>query len=398
MTTMDKVFWNKEEILRTFLLHGSVVRCNNIESLIQFALNDPIITQWFNHQPPDRYWERFQYLPEYVREHSSATEISSRRDALRLLFAHEVSMDNEFRVSRLDHLMGEVQSLEAAVERAYSLSVGWYSRVGLELSCEFPVRVVDDYPHPYERLTGAAMVPDVTDMMRYGIPRGIYFRRDRMSVIPSSLTVAHELVHAFISERDEGLLARGLEEGMSDFFSFVLVGGDLFDERVLDNLFISKRLKYSGHKQKFQLYMDYFRQSTWLYGQFGLSCFLDLLRKGRPRIKEVEVLLASGRLDELKLPRSEPNSHLKARAERLALLYPEHEVVSPEAFYLVLRSQLRDMPLQSALHTKALDELQQSIFGVFLNAQGAIEYDDFPTLMANPSFRYCADPGSIDAN
>jgi hypothetical protein len=395
--TMQSINWPGEDILRTFLLHGSTARCNNTEELIKFAFGDPLISEWFKVHRGVLSLEKLSDLPRFILDRSAISEVCSRRDALRLLLAHEIETDIDYRVSLVLTLMEEIPSLESAVDRAYGRSIRWYESVGLKLSGSFPVKVVEEYPHPYDSMTGAAMVPDETDAKRYGISPGIYFRKDKMCLVPSSLTVAHELVHAFVATTDEGLLSRGLEEGLGEFFAFVLVAPELFSVEVAENLFISKRLKYTGHKQRFQTYMDYFRVATWLYGEFGLNGLIDLLHKGRRTIKNVEMDLVSGRLPKAQLSRSAPNSKLLQRAERLALLFPEHEVVSPEAFYLVLRSQRGGTPLQSALHTSALTELQDRVFGVFMNSDGVVEFDDFPTLFATPSFRYSADVDSIDS-
>lgn len=241
---MQASAWTQEDILRTFLFHGELARCNNIESLVQFAFADPVISEWFKIQRGRDSLAQLENLPRYIQDHSSLSEICSRRDALRLLLAHELSTDTASRLASVSRLVDEIPSVEAAVDRAYTRSVSWYQGVGLHLPNAFPVRIVEEYPHPYDNMTGAAMVPDETDAKRYGISPGIYFRRDKMCVIPSSLTVAHELVHAFIAKSDEGLLSRGLEEGIGELFAFVLVAPELFDERVADSLFISKRLKY----------------------------------------------------------------------------------------------------------------------------------------------------------
>lgn len=269
-----------------------------------------------------------------------------------------------------------------------------FSNLGFDLN-DVKLFIVDEYPKPYDKLSGAALSPDKSDSAKYGIEPGLYFRKSRLAPIQSSLTLAHELTHQLIGRTAPELLARGLEEGLCDFYGLCLVGSRKWGNNTVRNFFVHRRLKFSKHVQRFKLYMDYFRQATYLYNTFGTEGLIALIKGGRRRIKEVERMCINMELDQIDLPKGGWDEAFYAFVNHIALCFPENEVVSPLAFYLAQEIRegddfshlIKRCGAQEMEGVAALKELQNRIYGIFYD-DDRIEYSDMSTILKESSFRY----------
>ncbi len=278
-------------------------------------------------------------------------------------------------------------SVEGYLEKFYAQILDAYADVGLYLTDKPALKIVESYPDPYSHFNSMALAPDTTDQKKYGIENAFFFRRERLSPFPSPIVLAHEIVHRFVS--DDGLLARGLEEGIAEFMAYFIAGPRIFPDVVIDNFFISRRVSPEKPSKISTLYTAYLRQAVWLYQQVGIDGLVEIINRGRSFIKATEVAVSKGTLEELSLPRSKPDIACLNRAQNLAYLFPEGEVVSAQAFQYVL-SRYEKMHVDSSAEEllPILREIETSVYGVVVSESGQVEFNDFRTLAKNRSFRY----------
>lgn len=384
--------WTLPEVLRTLFIFSGA-RCNNVDSLVDSTLGS------LENPGSVAGTSEPQAILRYLADQGAnilagaAGPLATRRDVQLILIAVELQRGIQTFGHSLASFMSEVQTTEAFLQDSLEWGVARFRELGLVLPASAKLFIVDNYPEPFARMTGAAMVPDRTDCSRYGIDPGIYFRREKLSPLPSAITLFHELTHLVVSQNDDSLLARGLEEGIAEFLAFNVLAPERLNPQAVQSLFISKRLRFSGHAQRLRLYMDYFRQANWLYSTYGMSGLLELVRSGRRAIKKAEIALSNGKIDHLNLPRSAPSQSVANRGSVLASLFPENEVVVPEAFYYVLRYHNPALPaLSHDLEASALSHIEKDIFGALLGPDGSIEFEDFDSLARSRAFRYLLDP------
>jgi hypothetical protein len=268
-------------------------------------------------------------------------------------------------------------SAEAYLGKATQVHLATFAEAGLELADPPKALLVDQYPRPYDKLTGSALAPDRTDRERYGFENAIYLRKAKYSPVAASLILAHEFTHSFIA--DDGELARGLEEGIADFFAYCVIAPRVLSPNILANHFSTRRISYQRTKQRFHLYADYMRRTHWLWQVRGFSFLRDLLNAGRREIKRVE-----NALNDVAAFRAAATDGRGARdmveeniADELALLAMENEVYSPLALFYCMRSVQPDLaPMAPKLSAKIRDELQTRTFAMVTGDDGTVEFED----------------------
>lgn len=285
---------------------------------------------------------------------------------------------------------------ESTLSYYHNLFLEIYAQIGIHLR-EVPYYVVDQYPKPYSHLGGAALCPDKSDEIKYGIIPGVYFRRDKLVPIQSTLTLAHELIHFAIGRKDYNLLARGLEEGLCEFLGITYCGLKTFGPAPPQNYMIYRRLKYTAHNQRFKLYMDYFRVATLLYFTRGINGLTSLVNQGRAAVKNIEVSLANGEFNQIDFSpsRIEVIDDVSKLALYISLAFPEHEVVSPLSYWIAQRiadmntieEVISQLNLDVEAGRDAINHLESRIFALLLDSN-KIEYSDVPTLLRSRTFRY----------
>ena len=268
--------------------------------------------------------------------------------------------------------------------------------MGIETPSDIQFYIVENYPKPYSHLKGTALSPDESDEIKYNIKKGIYFRKDKLLPVQSSLTLAHEMVHCVIGEKGSHLLARGIEEGICEFIGSFYCGYRLFKSDVILNQFIYKRLKYNHNSQKFKLYMSYFRSAYLLYTKLGLNGLVHLINSGREEIKKAEVLIANNELYKLNIPiKPIYDDNFTTLASYIALGFPEEEVIGPLSYWLSqnllnikdAKQVIIDLNIDLENGKEALEELESRLFAILLDNY-KIEYSDVETLLLSKSYRY----------
>ena len=167
---------------------------------------------------------------------------------------------------------------------------------------DFDLRIVDEFPAPFDQFGWSAFAPDREDEERYGIDPGVYFRRDRLRPFYSEALYAHEVIHTVPGRVDPTIYAMGLEEGLAEILGTCFAAAAVLPSQVLRNILVYGRHGVQRPKL-WSLYRDHTRQAFLLYREFGLDGLVALLAGGRERIHDAERAILCGTHQSLDLPR-----------------------------------------------------------------------------------------------
>lgn len=331
---------------------------------------------------------------EYSNEHelldaigSMPKKITDNTTALKFLLYQDVQNG----LARQEFLNGANEFSEDVIAELYERIILEFNKIGLSLETYPEISLVDNYPHPYQNVKGVALAPDETDRARYGIPYAILIRKGSVDPTILPILIAHELVHFFV--KDEGLLARGLEEGFADFLAFFLVGPKIIPERALRNYFLSKRITPKSGAPRFRTYLDYIRVALGIYTFRGLAGIIDPIKSGRRAIKELEIAA----LDKqgFAMIGSEAKLADDVHEETLNLAWsminnhPIYEIVDPVSFCFIcsqFSNEFREAFCADAL--SAQTRIEEKVFGCVVSDEGQIEFEDFETLYRSGVLRF----------
>lgn len=260
-----------------------------------------------------------------------------------------------------------------------------------------PLFIVDHFPKPYDffdRNGTSGTQFDDSDNKAFGLEQGIYLKRQRLNPFTSSLLMAHELIHAVIGLRDSNFLARGLEEGFTQFFGEFYLGGQIFGYQTALNYEINRRLSYPVENQQWEQYTDWLRQGCIFYQKFGIDGMIELMKQGRGLMKKADESMLQGRLNELKLPKGKWIKELDSAAETI-LSFNRNLVYSPLAVYLAQNIKLGEsvdrlflrLDIKAPEGQKALKELNERIFSILIN-KNKIAIDDTKLYLQANNLRY----------
>lgn len=213
----------------------------------------------------------------------------------------------------------------------------YYTSALKALGAEFDepqIRTVEEFPAPFNRFQWAAFCPDAEDEKRYGIARGIYFRRSALRPYYTQALLAHEMIHCIPGKRDPNILAMGLEEGIADLLGSLHLVSLRYGKHIARNLYIYARHAHPMN-QIWKLYLDHARQAAIIYKKFGLTGLVFLLNSGRRVIHEVEGKLRIGHFSEIHLPTGDWNPILDEIVDEALLGYPSNYVIPPLGYHLL---------------------------------------------------------------
>ncbi len=277
--------------------------------------------------PPGAISARITDLVDELRPEGA---ITTETDATRKLYAEElariaaVEFPDEGGVFPAERMLAEHST--PIKERLAS--------VGLHVA-EAPVRVVDEFPAPFHRFAWSAFAPDREDEERYGVPRGMYFRRDKLRPLYSEALLAHELIHVVTGRVDPEVYAMGLEEGIAEIVGTCYAGLAVLPAEVIQRIMIHGRHGVARPKL-WSEYLDHTRQALLLLREFGLAGLAELVRRGRAEIKRAEAAVVAGAHERLDLPRGDFHEATIELVESVCLAYLPSLVFSPLE-YLLLR-------------------------------------------------------------
>lgn len=361
---------NRTILARKFLYYSDLA-CLSVNDCTQFILDNYI----YNTEE-----ELISSLKKY-----EGSDIKTELDAMKYMMcesASKLTCDNRFYVHENIDLKN--------VSSIYEAIVNEYKKLGLLLDTYPTINLCDEFPFPYEKVNGVAIAPDLTDRVRYDIPFAIFIRRDLVDPTILPVIIAHELIHYFVS--DEGLLARGLEEGLADFFAFFVIGPKVMPKFVVQKYFITKRLNPKYVSPRFRTYLDYIRYCLYIYSFGGITELTGLLKSGRQKIKETEIAISNG-IDipskRSKFPSSAHEKEILDLAWSTINNHPIFELVSARS-YLFIQTYDDAVFNQkfTSVYKTLLKEIENDIFGCVVNKVGDLEFEDFETLRNSKSLRF----------
>ncbi|MFE3410405.1 hypothetical protein ACFXMT_19380 [Streptomyces mirabilis] len=271
-------------------------------------------------------------LREAAGHLDSAAEsvVSTEEDAERRLIARDLRLVAESELALVD----EFASVEARLDHFGPHIQSVLVDLGLDVR-DAPLRIVDVFPEPFHRFAWSAFAPDLEDEENFGIPRGVYFRRDKLRPFYSEALFAHEVVHTVTGRIDPDIYAMGLEEGIAEVLGTCFAGNSMLSEKVLANILIHGRHGIERPKL-WSVYLNHTRQASLLYDRFGLEGLAELIRRGRKAIHDAEHAVLTGQVEQLDLPRGKTDPKTSRVLDFACRGYLSTHVFSPLECLLLL--------------------------------------------------------------
>ncbi|MEV5847977.1 hypothetical protein AB0M32_39045 [Streptomyces sp. NPDC051985] len=274
--------------------------------------------------------------------------VASEEEAERKLIARDVRL-----VAAAE--LGLVDGFGSVEERLDHFGPGLQaviSDLGLDVR-ESPLRIVDSFPEPFHRFDWAAFAPDSEDEENFGIPSGVYFRRDKLRPFYSEALFAHEVVHTVTGRVDPDIYAMGLEEGIAEVVGTCYAGSSILPESVLKNILVHGRHGVQRPKL-WTVYLNHMRQASLVYDTYGLEGLAELVRSGRNAIHDAERAVLSGTVSELDLPKGKTDPKTTRILDFACRGYLSTHVFSPLECLLVL-SVRRDLTVEQICADAGVD-------------------------------------------
>lgn len=229
--------------------------------------------------------------------------------------------------------IAEFPSVDARVTACGALVQEEFEALGLPIG-DVAVRLVENFPEPFHRFAWAAFAPDSEDEENFKIPRGVYFRKDKLRPFYSEALYAHEVVHTITGRVDPHVYAMGLEEGIAEVVGTCRVGGRVLPAQVVRNILVLGR--HGVRREKlWTVYLEHTRQAALLYDRFGMTGLTELVRRGRAAIHEAERAVLLGTVDDLELPRGGFDPVTTSLLDFICRSYTAAHVFSPLECQLV---------------------------------------------------------------
>jgi len=283
---------------------------------------------------------------------------------------------------------------EAALRRARDHMLATLARLGIEV--EPPdLHLVERLPPPYDHPSLAVISIDASDAAQFGLAPGVYLDRRRLVPFASESALGHVLIHVALGQRSPELLGRGLEEGVAEVLGALYCGGEAVGAAEVDASF--RALRYTAAMNPYrEAFLTQVRVAAFLHRQYGRDGLVALVRGGRPAIKQAEGALASGRPEDVALPRAEPAAGLAARLDRLLLARGRPLAVGALAFYLArglragrsVDAVADDLGMPREAARRAARELMERVFVLVVGSGGEILVDDLDLVLASGALRY----------
>ena len=267
----------------------------------------------------------------------------------------------------------------------------------LGLDVEFAdLRIVENFPSPYDKAQFAAMTYDRSDERNYGIRPGVAVKKNSIRPLYTIGLFAHELIHVAIGRFDRPFLARGLEEGFADLIGGVELASAVVPKNVTEQVVLTSRLRYDRN-QLGRLYRDGLIQISGLAIEVGDDVLLDYVvaanQKGRDVIKELEGKAGMPNMVSVAQNVSGKNS-LRRFAQRFLSMSPDL-VVSPTAFLVGLEGKIGDsienisdqLELSKNVVEDAFKEMQSRAF-LTVVFEGKVCTNEAPFYDTLNQFRY----------
>lgn len=324
-------------------------------------------------------------------KHSSANYNFSEETVLSKLICSDMS---RFDITSYEYI--DEQSFPVFIDNHINKVVDFYTSIGLNITClDVSTYLCDTFPKPFDKNKGIALAPDEYDEKKFGIKKGIYFLNSNISSYQSRLLLAHEIIHHICSKQQPELLARGLEEGLCELFSYI-ANSAIFNKNIACNYIKFRRFKFENPNQKFRIYTDYLRLAFCLLKKVGIDGVVDIINSGRQKVKAVETALLHNE-DILSICSIHSNlpKNLETELEQMLFAVIENEVVSPMALTIIktysgensISEYAKANKLDVFSCKKAFEEIQKRLYGCVVD-DDIIEFSDIEQIRRNGNVKY----------
>lgn len=380
----------------TGFAYASQVEASSVEDLAEriFSLDLPAL------QKARDFGDYLTRLGELFHEESLRESLGR---PLATLLARDIeSIESVFVKFRTETLLPP-----KALERDLHFYCSFLRDLGIDASTP-ALHFVESFPKPYQNQQHWAMTFDAVDSEQYGIEPGVYFREETLLPFGSTAILSHELTHVLLSKRRSTNLVRGLEEGIADALSFLLLS-HRFASNVAINILRNFRFYYPLDTFDYT-YLQSLRAVAFLVALWGPGPFMGFVHqayeKGRHLVVELEHrLLAGDFLEHIpeNLPPfqlSEMDSERLARFAAFASTFPYGYVVSPLARYVAdfctegtsLDSLANSSQLAKGDILEALNELETSLYLVIVDEEKLVA-SECNLYLRSHGLRYRSDGG-----
>jgi len=374
-------------INESLLVSSTAYICNtNFSNVIEFS---DFINKTFTTSEVDLY-EILNHLDAKIEELSTSDNKIGQKEALGILLARELEKIKKVLEQKLvfDDIEDEIRN---CVERYCEL----LNKIDLSIE-DIHLHFVDKFPEPFSNLKFNVMNFDDADSQKYGIKKGIYFRKDKIAPFRSSLIAAHEIMHQLISKRDPHILARGLEDGICDFMGTLYLGSgsNVFSFNECENFLRTIRLG-DWTLPSWVRYRINLRQACLLYLQYGFDGIKELIKNGRRQIAEVEEKYLKGANSMISLPKGNWDTKFTEFAIRF-INFDTTLVVSPLARYIAEKIEegdaisniIKEYNLCQKDAEKAFEELRSTNVFLIIIKNGVITSDKTKPYIISNVMRY----------
>jgi len=267
------------------------------------------------------------------------------------------------------------------------------------LESEAEMFIVNNFPTPFDTMEWDAAFFEETEKEAFNISPGIYIKEDKIIPYFSTYRLSHELIHTIIGSSGENVLtglARGFEDGICDVFGSLYLFSGVGGYKMAESTIIQDRFGYWPNRQFPELYRENLIQGLLFYKEFGLDGIVELIRRGRKFIKEVETKIINGDINIKNMKGGYWDENLTKVSNKL-LMYPKSLVCSPLARYIAglikpginITKMIKDNNLNLKDTKNAIKELQERLFLIVLNKnKNEIEYDDTKLYVNSGALRY----------
>lgn len=319
----------------------------------------------------------FSYLKERHQQLSRLSGDSAQEVAVNRLLAEnaaELSALSEDAITSFDQYRDFERTCTDALARASAVYQGF--GIDHDLSIHF----VSDFPPPYDGRAYQAMNFDQADSTNFGMDPGIYFLSAALRPLYSGYVALHESVHSVLGDGHPEEMVSPLEEGLCEIIGSVYISASIFGDLLTENLFIYNRLM--PRKQiVWDTYLSNTRLAAAVFFAAGWEGVFELVKRGRPAIKDAErALFVGGELDLKLSSASNQRQPLQSILQRLTLVFDDVYVCSPLAYYVGklahAGASLREISTEARLPVEdvraGLNELEENYNLVTVRPDGSV--------------------------
>ncbi len=183
-------------------------------------------------------------------------------------------------------------NIEASLSHYSEVICDHYRAIGLDIA-KPRIEFVDDYPGPSKGKGFMAVTMAPNDLMHFGVPVGIYFKKNALRPFYSVLMLGHEFTHHILNRHSQPYFGGPLEEGIAEFYGAFYLTSKIYSVELATKMFVYHRF-FGDINKGMDVYLDYSRLGFSLYNAGGVSAIEELLKGDRELVKETEQRIWQG--------------------------------------------------------------------------------------------------------